>query len=332
MVGTDTDWRIDAACSNQKHGLKRTNEDKRRCVGILFEALPSSSNRSIAEMAGVSHEFVGQLRPQTPPQVSTVDTSEPVRVTGKDGKQYQASSPKASETKGQTQSAAKPKVAKAAEVAAESEATPELVKLPDANEPPAERPSTGGDDTPDEAEPLGTFQNGGDRKSKGISVQRCTLKTQKETADEAGIGVRTVKSSESLREPPMTPRSWSPRYRAKKTADKTVTKSPKKPAAEKSTLAKARSAIASAAGVVADAVGDAAEAAQEHVLTPVAEAVGLVKKKPARKKAPARPVAMPTPLPVRDKTAAGKLMSKNLSAAPKAAPKGGHQAKSKSEP
>ena len=115
---------------------------------------------------------------------------------------------------------------------------------------------------------------------------------------------------------------------AKKTTDKPAPTSAKKPAAEKGTLAKARSAIVSAAGVVADAVGDAAEAAQDRVLTPVAEAVGLVKKKPARKKAPAKP----TPPPARGKTAAGKLMSKNVPAAPKAAPKGGHQAKSKSKP
>ena len=120
---------------------------------------------------------------------------------------------------------------------------------------------------------------------------------------------------------------------AKKTAGKPAAKPPtkaaKKPAAEKGTLAKARAAIVSAAGVVADAVGEAAGAAQDRVLTPVAEAVGLVKKKPARKKAPA---AKPVPLPSRSKTATGKMMSKHVPAAPKAAPKGGHQAKSKSKP
>lgn len=64
-VGTEKDCLIDAMCSNQGHGLKRTNEDKRRCVVELLKVLHDKSDRNIAEMAGVGHVFVGKLRATT---------------------------------------------------------------------------------------------------------------------------------------------------------------------------------------------------------------------------------------------------------------------------
>ncbi|MBX9579235.1 MAG: hypothetical protein K2X87_02915 [Gemmataceae bacterium] len=71
----------------------------------------------------------------------------------------------------------------------------------------------------------------------------------------------------------------------------------------KGPVARAGKAVASAAGTVAEAVVTAAQAAQQHVVRPVAEAVGLAKK----------PKSAATP---KGKTAAGKVMSKKVAAVP----------------
>jgi hypothetical protein len=47
-----------AASSNRKHGLRRTNADKRRAVKMALQAAPDASLREIAEHCGVSHELV----------------------------------------------------------------------------------------------------------------------------------------------------------------------------------------------------------------------------------------------------------------------------------
>lgn len=88
VAGTELDCSINALCSNQGHGLKRTNEDKRRCVAEMLKLVPDWTDRRIAEEAGVSNTFVSQMRPQEEGEVSTVDTS-PKR-TGKGGKTYTA--------------------------------------------------------------------------------------------------------------------------------------------------------------------------------------------------------------------------------------------------
>lgn len=62
-VGTEKDCLIDAMCSNQGHGLKRTNEDKRRCVTELLKAMPEWSDGLISQKAGVSQQFVSKIRP-----------------------------------------------------------------------------------------------------------------------------------------------------------------------------------------------------------------------------------------------------------------------------
>lgn len=67
-------------------------------------------------------------------------------------------------------------------------------------------------------------------------------------------------------------------------------------------VARAENAVAGAAGVVADALTTAAEGVREHVVQPAAEAVGLVKSK--------------KPAPAKGKSAAGKLMSQKVTAAP----------------
>ena len=84
LSGTESEYRVHAACSNQGHGLKRSNADKRRSVEVLLKELPDHSDRKIAELAGVSHVFVSELRLQ----VSSDDTSGTKTRTGKDGKNY----------------------------------------------------------------------------------------------------------------------------------------------------------------------------------------------------------------------------------------------------
>lgn len=61
--GDRKDALANACGSNRGHGLKRTNADKRRAVGLLIEAFSDWSNPRIAEAAAVSVEFVRKIRP-----------------------------------------------------------------------------------------------------------------------------------------------------------------------------------------------------------------------------------------------------------------------------
>lgn len=60
--GTREDAELFAAASNQSHGLRRTNEDKRRAVESVLRLRPEWSNRKIAEWCGVSDVLVGRVR------------------------------------------------------------------------------------------------------------------------------------------------------------------------------------------------------------------------------------------------------------------------------
>ncbi|QEL15591.1 hypothetical protein [Limnoglobus roseus] len=105
---------------------------------------------------------------------------------------------------------------------------------------------------------------------------------------------------------------------AKKPSKPAAEPTPKTPAAP-TTLTKVKKAVTGAAEKVAEIATDVAHAAEKHVVTPVGQAVGLVKKpkaKPVRAKKSAVPKAA-APIPPRSKSPMGKLMSKNLAAAPK---------------
>ena len=56
----DAEWH--ALGSNQKHGLRRTCEDKRRAVWLALDLGDDRSNREIAKHIGVSHTFVANLK------------------------------------------------------------------------------------------------------------------------------------------------------------------------------------------------------------------------------------------------------------------------------
>ena len=71
--GTQRDAVLYSVSANATHGLRRTNEDKRKAVFTLLTDTEwgQLSDREIAKLCGVSNTFVGLVRHQ----VSTVDTS-----------------------------------------------------------------------------------------------------------------------------------------------------------------------------------------------------------------------------------------------------------------
>lgn len=90
QMGTLRDAILFAVGANARHGMRRTNEDKRKAVLTLLEdeEWGKMSDRSIAEKVGVSNNFVSHLRKV---QVSSDDTCEDGQfptVVGRDGKSY----------------------------------------------------------------------------------------------------------------------------------------------------------------------------------------------------------------------------------------------------
>jgi hypothetical protein len=75
--GTQRDAVLYAAGANATHGLRRSNDDKRRAVLMLLEDDEWSqwSDRVIAEKCGVSHPFVGKVRASTGNITSTRKTA-----------------------------------------------------------------------------------------------------------------------------------------------------------------------------------------------------------------------------------------------------------------
>lgn len=47
---------------NARHGLRRSNADKRRCVTLAMEKWPDISNRALADLCGVTHTFINKLK------------------------------------------------------------------------------------------------------------------------------------------------------------------------------------------------------------------------------------------------------------------------------
>lgn len=79
--------------SNQQHGLRRTNEDKIRCVKMALEDRPELTSRAIAEHVGVSHTVVDNSRRQVA-TVATSNVENPNKRLGLDGKSYPAAKPR----------------------------------------------------------------------------------------------------------------------------------------------------------------------------------------------------------------------------------------------
>jgi hypothetical protein len=60
--GTLLDAKLHAYAANQSHGLRRSNEDKRKAVLGMLADFGAWSDNKIAKHVGVSHPFVGSLR------------------------------------------------------------------------------------------------------------------------------------------------------------------------------------------------------------------------------------------------------------------------------
>ena len=88
--GTLDDAKWHAAGANATHGLRRTNADKRKSVGLALstERGRASSDRGIAEQCGVGAPLVGSVRAASCNNVTPEGGVE--RRTGKDGKSYPA--------------------------------------------------------------------------------------------------------------------------------------------------------------------------------------------------------------------------------------------------
>lgn len=91
-----------ALAANVKHGLPRTNADKRRSVELALAMWPDLSSREIARACAVHHDLVERIRTKptdnqladsassTAPQASPVASSEPAKRKGADGKSRKA--------------------------------------------------------------------------------------------------------------------------------------------------------------------------------------------------------------------------------------------------
>lgn len=102
--GTFLDALVEAAGENHGHGIRRTNEDKRRAVAALLseDSWRNKSDRMIAEACHVSNHFVAKVREITPTgnvpsQGNSSDSTPPAATptrTGSDGRERPASQPK----------------------------------------------------------------------------------------------------------------------------------------------------------------------------------------------------------------------------------------------
>jgi hypothetical protein len=74
--------------ANQTHGLRRSNEDKRRAVERMFgdDEWVNWSDAKIAGHIGVSQSFVRDLRPKIAPTSHKLSSDEPDRRLGRDGR------------------------------------------------------------------------------------------------------------------------------------------------------------------------------------------------------------------------------------------------------
>jgi len=83
-----------ALLANTRHGLRRSNEDKRQCIWSALSLYPTASNAQIAAMAAVDDKTVADVRNQ----MELAGKVEPTEVrTGADGKTRKARQPRKSE-------------------------------------------------------------------------------------------------------------------------------------------------------------------------------------------------------------------------------------------
>jgi hypothetical protein len=124
LPGSVEDARWLAVSANQTHGLKRTNEDKRRAVEISLRLRPKMSDRQIAEHCGVAHPMVGEARKRLEEFTS--------QRTGRDGRTIDMKNigkRRNQESQSSSKSESKP--------VSQPQSTPESKPSVDGSEPPA---------------------------------------------------------------------------------------------------------------------------------------------------------------------------------------------------
>jgi hypothetical protein len=86
LQGTQADAQWDSFAANATHGLRRSNEDKRRCVlaALKHEKGAGQSDRAIAEHCGVDHKTVGAIRKELEAEGQV---EQQVKRVGRDGRQ-----------------------------------------------------------------------------------------------------------------------------------------------------------------------------------------------------------------------------------------------------
>lgn len=88
--GTQLDAQWFSYSANQSHGLRRSNEDKRRAVVAALSHAQGArlSDRQIAEHCGVNHSTVSRIRTEIEP---TVAKQQSTKRTGRDGRTIKTS-------------------------------------------------------------------------------------------------------------------------------------------------------------------------------------------------------------------------------------------------
>lgn len=187
-TGTRTDAILNAMASNQSHGLKRTNADKRRAVEETLKVAADWSDRKIADHLGVSHTFVSEARPQlatvassTSPEVCT-EPQDPAKRTGKDGKQRPATQPKKAEAKPTQAITPTPAVS-----------TPKPVNQPEPSSAESEPENTTGQEAAPEVEPERNPYKVPTTDTNGIPIQEWAIEAF-ESVPEFRDMIRIVKA------------------------------------------------------------------------------------------------------------------------------------------
>ena len=93
--GTLEDAQNFALSANARHGLRRSNEDKRHAVrsALGMEQWADKSNRMIADACGVGESLVRTIKSESTAlktQLSKTNNKKPTKTTGKDGKKRSA--------------------------------------------------------------------------------------------------------------------------------------------------------------------------------------------------------------------------------------------------
>jgi hypothetical protein len=119
-TGTQREAVLYSLSANASHGLRRTNEDKRKAVNVLLNDAEWSvwSDREISRQCGVGAPFVGDLRKSMCNPITDA-----VRTVERNGKTYEQNTSNIGKT------APTPKPEKEVEIDYEADETPDFVQI-----------------------------------------------------------------------------------------------------------------------------------------------------------------------------------------------------------